>query len=232
MLFRLITVGPSRELSSLRELISIAAVGALCDFVSLALFGLVRAWFPLDTPDVGKIVRIGNAYFKLHVVSEAWWIVGSLWILVPLGFCSWEIPSTDRRRHCARPHHFQLGLVGAVSPQPRFSHICCMRTPRRQSTGTSSIRNETAEARPERCKNFVRASPQAAVQLDVRRQSPGTGLVPGLRRSGTRLADEGAKAWPAVNQAFILEHFQRPLHRHRGYIKLTGQLHIAGQLRA
>lgn len=67
---------PVRDLSPLRELISIAAVGALCDLVSLALFGIVRVWFPRDTPDVGKIARIGNAYFKLHVVSEAWWIVG------------------------------------------------------------------------------------------------------------------------------------------------------------
>lgn len=67
---------PVRDLSPLRELTSIAAVGALCDFVSLCLFGLLRAWFPPDTPDVGKIVRIGGAYFKLHVVSEAWWIVG------------------------------------------------------------------------------------------------------------------------------------------------------------
>jgi hypothetical protein len=66
---------PQRELSPLRELLSIAAVGALCDFISLALFGLVRAWFPLDTPDVGKIERNGYAYFKLHIVNEVWWTI-------------------------------------------------------------------------------------------------------------------------------------------------------------
>jgi Family of unknown function (DUF6338) len=69
---------PVRELSSLRELVSIAAIGALCDLTSLILFGILRALFPGETPNVGKIIRVGAVYFRLHAVSEAWWILGLL----------------------------------------------------------------------------------------------------------------------------------------------------------
>lgn len=69
---------PSRELSALRELTSIAAVGALCDFVVLVIFGIIRTLFPKATPDVGQIERVGFAYARLHFVTEGWWITGLL----------------------------------------------------------------------------------------------------------------------------------------------------------
>lgn len=69
---------PTRDLSSLRELVSIAAVGALCDFITLVLFGVLRILLPRETPDVGNIVRVGSAYVRLHFVTDAWWAVGLL----------------------------------------------------------------------------------------------------------------------------------------------------------
>lgn len=67
---------PARDPSTLRELTTIGAIGALCDLICLVLFSAIRAIFPRNTPDVGKILRLGFPYFKVHAVSEFWWIVG------------------------------------------------------------------------------------------------------------------------------------------------------------
>jgi hypothetical protein len=69
---------PTRDLSALRELVSIAAVGALCDSVALVVFSILRAFLPRQTPDVGGIARFGFSYAKLHLVSEGWWLAGLL----------------------------------------------------------------------------------------------------------------------------------------------------------
>jgi hypothetical protein len=66
---------PTRDLSSLRELTIITGVGVICDAVVLAIFGIIRALFPEDTPDVGRIERQGSAYVKLHFVSVGWWFL-------------------------------------------------------------------------------------------------------------------------------------------------------------
>lgn len=69
---------PTRDLSALRELIAIAAVGTLCDSIALMLFGTLRICFPKVTPDVGSLVLLGSAYVRLHFVSVVWWIAGLL----------------------------------------------------------------------------------------------------------------------------------------------------------
>jgi len=69
---------PNRDLSALRELVSVAAVGAVCDFTVLVLFGIFRTIFPKETPNVGDIARIGFSYARLHLVTEGWWIAGLL----------------------------------------------------------------------------------------------------------------------------------------------------------
>jgi hypothetical protein len=69
---------PTRELSALRELISIAGVGTICDITVLVTFGIVRFFFPRVTPNVGGIARVGLPYVRLHFVNIAWWILGLL----------------------------------------------------------------------------------------------------------------------------------------------------------
>lgn len=69
---------PTRELSALRELISIAAVGAICDFTVLVAFGILRAIYPRGTPNVGAMARLGFSYTRLHLVTDGWWVAGLL----------------------------------------------------------------------------------------------------------------------------------------------------------
>jgi hypothetical protein len=67
---------PTRDLSSLRELITIAGTGAICDIAILLLFGFLRILFPRSTPNVGQLLRVGTSYARLHIVSLAWWLFG------------------------------------------------------------------------------------------------------------------------------------------------------------
>jgi hypothetical protein len=67
---------PAHDLSSLRELITIAGVGTICDVVVLLVFGLLRIWFPRDTPDIGKLARQGSIYTRAHFQELAWWTFG------------------------------------------------------------------------------------------------------------------------------------------------------------
>lgn len=67
---------PPHDQSSLRELISIAGVGAFCDTVVLLLFALARFIWPHFTPDTGRIEQQGISYIRLHYVSLAWWLFG------------------------------------------------------------------------------------------------------------------------------------------------------------
>jgi Family of unknown function (DUF6338) len=69
---------PTRDLSALRELVSIAAVGALCDFTVLVIFGILRAFLPAQTPNVGSIAQFGFSYIKFHLVSDSVWLAGML----------------------------------------------------------------------------------------------------------------------------------------------------------
>src|ERR1700683_2440349 len=78
---------PYQDLSSLRELVTISAVGALCDLVTLVLFGIFHAIFPRLTPNAGAIVRIGLRYVRLHYAEVAWWTVGLLAASCALAYC-------------------------------------------------------------------------------------------------------------------------------------------------
>jgi Family of unknown function (DUF6338) len=67
---------PAHELSPLRELISIAGVGTICNVVVLLIFGLLRSLFPTITPNIGQMARAGSEYIRLHFVSVSWWAFG------------------------------------------------------------------------------------------------------------------------------------------------------------
>jgi hypothetical protein len=69
---------PARELSALRELTTIAAVGAICDITILILFGCLHALRPQITPHVGVMAQIGLPYIRAHLVSTSWWLLGLL----------------------------------------------------------------------------------------------------------------------------------------------------------
>lgn len=78
---------PYQDLSSLRELVTISAVGALCDLVTFVLFGIFHAVFPGLTPNIGAIVRNGSRYVRFHYVDDVWWTVGLLVTSCVLAYC-------------------------------------------------------------------------------------------------------------------------------------------------
>lgn len=69
---------PARELSALRELTTVAAVGAICDITVLVLFGFLHLLRPRITPDIGVMARVGLPYIRTHLISISWWLLGLL----------------------------------------------------------------------------------------------------------------------------------------------------------
>jgi hypothetical protein len=69
---------PERQVSSLRETVSIAAVSVSSVLVVGTGFAVLRAVWPTGTPDVGQLVFDGRPYLRTHHVSVAWWGLGLL----------------------------------------------------------------------------------------------------------------------------------------------------------
>lgn len=77
---------PVRDLSPLRELATIAGIGALCDAASFALFIIIRAITPSNTPDVGSIEQHGMLYARMHFVMVGWWSIGLFGVSCTLAY--------------------------------------------------------------------------------------------------------------------------------------------------
>ncbi|MGW1542511.1 DUF6338 family protein [Streptomyces sp. NPDC002309] len=67
-----------RRPSAFRESGAVVFWSVSTEFVTLALFALVRSLLPGLTPDVGRLVREGGAYAREHYVSLGWWGAGLL----------------------------------------------------------------------------------------------------------------------------------------------------------
>lgn len=67
---------PATQQSSLRELVTIAGVGAICDLAILLLSSIFHAIWPRQSPEIDGLEQSGFIYFRSHLVSFGWWIFG------------------------------------------------------------------------------------------------------------------------------------------------------------
>jgi hypothetical protein len=65
---------PATQQSALRELITIAGVGTICDLAVLLVFSIFHTLWPGLSPNIGGMERSGFPYFRLHLVVFGWWI--------------------------------------------------------------------------------------------------------------------------------------------------------------
>jgi hypothetical protein len=89
---------PVREVTVLRETATVALGSMIANCLVLAAFGVVRAFAPSFTPDVGALVRNPERYARYHYLSLAWWFVALLAIAC-LAASAWAgvLNSADRR---------------------------------------------------------------------------------------------------------------------------------------
>jgi hypothetical protein len=89
---------PVREVTVLRETATVALGSVIANFLVLAAFGILRAFAPTITPDVGALVRRPELYARSHYLSLAWWLVALLAIAC-LAASAWAgvLNSADRR---------------------------------------------------------------------------------------------------------------------------------------
>jgi hypothetical protein len=69
---------PGRSVSVLRETADIALSSLVFDLVALAAFGAVRTLAPSRTPEVGRLVRDAQSYFRERYLFLTWWGVSIL----------------------------------------------------------------------------------------------------------------------------------------------------------
>lgn len=65
--------GSERKLSPFRETGAVVFASVASELVMLMAFALVRILWPQGTPDVGRLIREGEAYAKAHYASLALW---------------------------------------------------------------------------------------------------------------------------------------------------------------
>src|SRR4051794_8325452 len=73
---------PERQVSALRETVSIVVISLTALAVVLALFGLVGLVSPGRMPSVELLIFAPEPYLRTHYVSVAWWGVGMLAVAV------------------------------------------------------------------------------------------------------------------------------------------------------
>ncbi len=67
---------PQRTRTDFRETAAVLLAGLASAVIVLMLLGLARLLLPHQTPDLGRWVREGSGYLKVHYVFLAWWILG------------------------------------------------------------------------------------------------------------------------------------------------------------
>lgn len=65
--------GSERRLTPFRETGAVIFCSALTELASLALFAIARGVKPALTPDVGRLIREGSSFAKMHYAELAWW---------------------------------------------------------------------------------------------------------------------------------------------------------------
>jgi hypothetical protein len=69
---------PERQVTSLRETVSIVAASVSSIVAVGAGFAVLRAAWPRATPDVGRLLFDARPYLRTHYVSVTWWGLGLL----------------------------------------------------------------------------------------------------------------------------------------------------------
>ncbi|MGA4900590.1 DUF6338 family protein [Streptomyces griseoincarnatus] len=70
--------GSERRLTPFRETGAVVFCSVLTELAALALFAVMRGLRPDLTPDVGRLIREGSTYARIHYVELAWWAGGLL----------------------------------------------------------------------------------------------------------------------------------------------------------
>lgn len=89
-------LAPTRAVSSLVELVTLATVSIVTDLATLGLFGLIRLALPHGTPDVGRLLasRTRQAYLIAHFPVIMGWAAAFMAVSSALAYLS----STNRAR--------------------------------------------------------------------------------------------------------------------------------------
>jgi hypothetical protein len=64
---------PERTSSAFRESTRVVLASVAFDAISLTIFALMRSFSPSLTPDIGRLVRDGGGYLRMHYASVTAW---------------------------------------------------------------------------------------------------------------------------------------------------------------
>lgn len=87
---------PERQVSVLRETVSIVATSLTTIVLVGVLFAGVRSLWPGSTPDSGRLLFDTRAYLRAHYVSVGWWGLGLL-VLAVIGSAGVAVAQSSER---------------------------------------------------------------------------------------------------------------------------------------
>ena len=122
---------PTRDLSPLRELVSIAAVGALCDFVVLFFYAFLKLYTPFNKPFLTRILY-DSSYAKHHIIDYILVLAVLLIASCGLAYILGQILAPGCRGSCIGAHNFYVSMVGPIPRKSRYAHLRRLRTARWQ----------------------------------------------------------------------------------------------------
>lgn len=176
-------VYPGRKHSVFRETVMLVFAGLASNTVVLALFGLFRTLFPQQTPDVGRLVREPDVYFRESYLPVTWWAVGLILAACALAVVAVDHPDWLHRKMRAGQEdvrHASAWWIAFENHPDRKKKVVCKLTDGSTVEGMLSSYSHESEETSDR--ELILGPPLAVVEADgTRREDAYGGLIVSAR---------------------------------------------------